>query len=198
MKIQNKNKDFLKFAGIYCIYNTINHKYYIGSSINIKRRLSEHCWLLNNNKHNNIILQRAWNKYGVENFEYLILNGTCTNTVELLEIEQSLLDTLKPEYNILKSTSNTRHGIKNSKETSARISKRNRGHKYNQEQLIRRSLHNGRNIEITQYDLQMNPIKTFRSKAEAAKVLNLDVQGIHAVCMNRWKQYKKFIFKITK
>ena len=48
--------------GIYEIYNIKNHKRYIGSSINIERRWSEHLRSLNSNTHHSIKLQRAWNK----------------------------------------------------------------------------------------------------------------------------------------
>jgi len=62
----------MKITGIYGIYNFISHKWYIGQSINIKDRWSRHIRSLNNGKSSNK-LQRAWNKYGEENFNYEIL-----------------------------------------------------------------------------------------------------------------------------
>lgn len=56
-------------CGIYCI--TINDKKYIGSSINIKRRLIQHKSDLNNNRHCNKILQNLYNKYSSIKFEVL-------------------------------------------------------------------------------------------------------------------------------
>lgn len=60
-------------GGIYRIKNIINNKFYIGSSKNLSRRELEHETKLNQNKHYNKYLQRAWNKYGGEAFvfEYL-------------------------------------------------------------------------------------------------------------------------------
>lgn len=59
--------------GIYCIENKINHKKYIGQSIHIHRRWSEHKYALNHNIHDNDYLQKSWNKYGLDNFEFRII-----------------------------------------------------------------------------------------------------------------------------
>jgi len=50
-------------SGIYQIYNSITNKRYIGSSINVTRRLKEHLRNLSKNRHHNIHLQNAYNKY---------------------------------------------------------------------------------------------------------------------------------------
>ena len=60
-------------CGIYCIENLINHKKYVGQSIDIYNRWKDHKRKLNNKKHRNIYLQRAWNKYKEDNFEFYIL-----------------------------------------------------------------------------------------------------------------------------
>lgn len=59
--------------GIYIIINKLNNKAYIGQSINIKNRWRNHFQRLKYNHHYNEHLQRAWNKYGEENFEFSIL-----------------------------------------------------------------------------------------------------------------------------
>ena len=59
--------------GIYCIENNVNHKKYIGQSIHINRRWSEHRYHLNNNTHDNDYLQKSWNKYGPACFDFKIL-----------------------------------------------------------------------------------------------------------------------------
>lgn len=43
-------------SGVYQIYNPINNKRYIGSSINVERRLKEHLRNLKKNTHCNIML----------------------------------------------------------------------------------------------------------------------------------------------
>jgi group I intron endonuclease len=60
--------------GIYKIVNKINGKVYIGQSINIEKRFYEHRrGLSKKKKYINIYLQRAWKKYGSENFDFKII-----------------------------------------------------------------------------------------------------------------------------
>lgn len=60
-------------CGIYSIENIINHKRYIGQSVNVKHRWCSHKCDLNNGIHDNDYLQKSWNKYGAENFKFEIL-----------------------------------------------------------------------------------------------------------------------------
>ena len=85
-------------SGIYQIINKVNGKSYIGSSKNIKRRKQQHFSLLKKNKNHSKLLQRAFNKYKEENFEFIIL-ALCDEE-NLFKLEQYFVDTLKPEYNI--------------------------------------------------------------------------------------------------
>lgn len=51
----------------------MNNKWYIGQTVNYKKRKRDHLLCLNKNKHYNKHLQRAWNKYGKEKFEWVVL-----------------------------------------------------------------------------------------------------------------------------
>ena len=62
-----------KICGIYSIQNLVDGKYYVGESINLNSRLSNHRSLLKYGKHRNKHLQAAWNKYGGDNFEFKII-----------------------------------------------------------------------------------------------------------------------------
>jgi len=83
-------------SGIYKIVNKINNNLYIGSSKRLKRRWYIHKGQLRKNKHHSIYLQRAWNKYGEQAFEFIIIE----ETENLFEREQHWIDTLKPQYNV--------------------------------------------------------------------------------------------------
>ena len=71
--------------GIYCIKNKINGKVYIGSSNNIERRFKRHKTELNTKRHSNKYLEKAYIKYGEENFEFIILE--LCNEEELIQKE---------------------------------------------------------------------------------------------------------------
>lgn len=62
-----------KRSGIYCIEDLKNHRKYIGQSVNIFERHRKHICELNNGVHHNDYLQKAWNKYGSENFDFRVL-----------------------------------------------------------------------------------------------------------------------------
>lgn len=66
-----------KICGIYCIENLINHKRYVGQSKDIGARWRYHKSELRRNIHGNDYLQKAWNKYGEDNFQFYILEE-CT------------------------------------------------------------------------------------------------------------------------
>lgn len=82
-----------KISGIYQIKNLINGKVYVGSSVNIEYRFRCHKCRLNKNNHHSIYLQRTWNKYGEENFEFKIIELVDDENL-LIEREQFWIDEL--------------------------------------------------------------------------------------------------------
>ena len=79
--------------GIYQIVHTESKRFYLGSSQNIEKRWGQHKSDLRANRHHCVYLQRAWNKYGEEAFQFSILE--LTNLPR--EREQVLLDQLKEQ-----------------------------------------------------------------------------------------------------
>ena len=63
-------------SGVYRIKNIIEDKSYIGKSRNIEQRWKQHIGTLKSNKHINSKLQSAFNKYGLDSFEFTILEET--------------------------------------------------------------------------------------------------------------------------
>ena len=75
-------------CGIYMIRNKANGKMYIGQAVDIEDRWKRHTRVLKSDYHINKHLQRAWNKYGEESFEFNIL----------LECEENQLNTYEQYY----------------------------------------------------------------------------------------------------
>lgn len=96
-----------KICGVYKILNTINGKFYIGSSKDIESRWRQHKDALNQEKHGNPHLQCAWNKYKPHSFVFEIIEE-CSPEVQF-EREQYYLDTLSPfddnGYNVVRRIS---------------------------------------------------------------------------------------------
>ena len=93
-----------KRTGIYGIRCKVNGKIYIGqTNMNFGDRQGSHFSLLNNNKHQNKGLQSDWNKYGKENFEFIILHDL-KDGEDLDTLERSFISEYRAKdgiYNIL-------------------------------------------------------------------------------------------------
>lgn len=88
--------------GIYKIENVVTGDFYIGSSVNIRKRFDGHRTLLRNNKHFSAYLQNAWNKYGEDNFKFYVLEYLDCELKTLRRLEQEYLDKHLPVYNMSK------------------------------------------------------------------------------------------------
>lgn len=55
-------------VGVYLILNKVNRKVYVGSTVNMGKRLSSHRVALRKNEHNNTDLQNDYNVYGEDSF----------------------------------------------------------------------------------------------------------------------------------
>ena len=124
-------------SGIYAIINIYNDKVYVGSAVNYKLRWNSHRYYLNKNVHVNKHLQFAWNKYGKDAFEFIVLEH-CEKDKLILK-EQSWIDWLKPEYN-KRQIAESNLGIKHTKETLNKMSVIKVGKKHSEETKKKMSL----------------------------------------------------------
>lgn len=202
-------------SGIYCIRNLVNGKIYIGSSVKFKSRWKSHIKRLNTNKHGNDYLQKAYNKYGKDNFSFEIVSYV-ENKENLIKYEQYWLDFFKPEYNICKIAGSTL-GTKRTDAVKERMSLSskeyyknnihhakgkepwNKGKKHSAETILKLKLsHIGQEsfnkIEVFKYDLDHNFIEKFESMKDAANSCNgYNTNLRRSIKQN--KSYKGFIFK---
>jgi group I intron endonuclease len=118
-----------KRIGIYGIRNTINDKIYIGKTgMNFGDRWDSHKSLLKNGKHENQHLQRAWDKYGADAFEFIIVEEC---SVEDLDVKEKHWIKYYKErglsYNILDGGDGFNNlGTHLSEETKRKIGEKNR------------------------------------------------------------------------
>ena len=144
LEIECYRKDLLMNSGIYCIKNLINNKIYVGSSVNIEQRFTEHKHGLNNNTHHNSHLQRSLEtkkkmskaqKGKIISFEQRIkisnsLKGNKLSEETRIKIGKKSAGRLHSEETkakIGKSNSISLKGSKLTKETKDKISKALRG-----------------------------------------------------------------------
>lgn len=82
-------------TGIYIITNLINGKQYIGQSIDIKRRFTDHRTISHEtNRH----LKNALTKYGTQHFQYDVLEECPPDKLD--ERERFWIKTIRPAYNV--------------------------------------------------------------------------------------------------
>ena len=133
--------------GVYKILNTVNGKFYIGSSVDIEKRFKQHRTDLNKGIHNNTYLQNAWNKYGANNFEFIVVE--CVDDIKILRdretyyIQKTQCTNHNIGYNLL-ADANIGLGVRASVEVREKISKActgskngNYGRKHTDEELKR-------------------------------------------------------------
>lgn len=106
-------------CGIYKITNTANGKFYIGSSVRLKQRASQHWNRLRRGVHVNKHLLAAFEKYGEELFRFEVIEACEPDVV--LQREQHYIDTLRPQYNKCPVAGNTT-GYKHGPEALAKMS----------------------------------------------------------------------------
>ncbi len=124
-----------KIKGVYEIFNTVNGKRYIGSSVNIKIRWRGHTATLKSGKSQSIKLQNAWNKYGEQSFKFNIVEVVDGNKEILYKREQywmDFYDSVKNGYNMCPASGSVA-GIKRSEETKAKLSKAITGKQHSEE-----------------------------------------------------------------
>ena len=191
-------------CGIYKITNKINNKVYIGQSVGVYFRWYHHKWELRNNRHFNIHLQRAWNKYGEDNFEFDIIELCLPE--ELYDKERFYIS----KYNSMVLGYNHNEGgigWRHTDETKRKISEANKGKIYSDKTKKKMSdankgrivsdetkqnlsiSHRNRSKEILQIDLEGNIVREWSGLYQIREELSIDTRTIGGCCKKEAKRY---------
>ena len=117
-------KDSRDKSGVYMWKNNLNGQFYIGSSVDLKRRFTSYFNLNYLIKESRLYLHRALLKYGYSAFSLYVLEY-CEKDYTL-EREQYYFYLLKPSYNICPTAGSTL-GTSHSEDTKESISKSKKG-----------------------------------------------------------------------
>lgn len=92
-------KENRNLSGVYIFIHKESNKIYIGSSLNIGRRLYGYFSKYNLIKNKTMVICRALLKYGHSQFSLGILEYC--NSIDRIERENYYINEFKPEYNVL-------------------------------------------------------------------------------------------------
>lgn len=198
-------------SGVYIIFSVKDEIFYIGSSKNIKKRISTHIRSLSKNTHYNSLLQTHYNEYGQDNLIYSIMYiGE-----DYLEQEQRFIDTLNPYFNLAKDAKAPMKGKKHTEKTKQHLSKVHKGNKYclglkwtteQRNKILKKKIGSKRSnqtkLKMSQTAKKVNSISRidrakqmkqiidnkgniFNSLTEAAKFWNISISGVCDILKKR-------------
>lgn len=164
--------------GIYKIQNTITLQIYIGLSNDIIKRKKSHISSLLNNKHDNKHLQRSFNKYGINNFQFTVLDSNKNySKIHLSYLEKFYIKKYK-SFNKKVGFNKTLGGEKGCL-----------GYNHTKDNLIKISENNKQNKRIKVFGIE------YRSISEAIRILDLkeNHRTVSRRCLNKnpkWKDWE--------
>lgn len=160
-------------GNIYYIKNKINDTYYIGQTSQLNKRWSHHKSDLNNNRHHNCLLQRDWNKYGEDNFEFKSVE-TC-DVATLDDREQKWIKFFSSKNHVYNQCIGGKGIV---------------GYEHSENEIFKmRHIQNPKSVLQLDKDLQI--VHKWDSCSHAGKTLGLYIRGIRSCCERQ--NYQKTI-----
>lgn len=114
----------MKYCGVYTITNRRTGRVYIGSSVDVVKRLRDHRYALRTGTHKNSRLQHSFTKYGEDTFDFEVLEvvpSEFLRSTEQFWVNMCAACNPKHGYNIMPNTALVA-GTRRSKTTKSRIS----------------------------------------------------------------------------
>ena len=199
-------KDNNEKVGVYCWFNNVNGKFYIGSGDPLYLRLSDYYQDWYYIARANVYIVRALSKHGMANFSLVILEYTTSDN--LIKCEQKWIDKLNSEYNLNKLAGNSSDyvhtpesiekmrtlalGRKHNEEVKKLMSESRKGvnnnffgKKHTEESIdliraaaFKRTKLSKPGIEVEITDLETKLTTTYESIRKAAKDINSDIKSL--------------------
>lgn len=125
---KNIYKELRKKAGVYVFINNKTNDLYVGSSINLTRRMVSYYYYYNSDKPSQIVIIRAMKKYGLDNFSLGIKEFCASNPKICIDLEQKWIDHYEPKFNVLTVAGNSsgyKHNIDTINKLKEKLRKEN-------------------------------------------------------------------------
>lgn len=194
-------------SGIYTITNLTNGKIYIGYATNMYRRRDWHYCSLRAGTHANVHLQAAYNKYGIENMQFEILERADVEFLPSLEhywcnlvgchdrlIGYNIRVT-HPNNKVPNVSLETRARMRASqlgkvrdREAVEKTRAKNKGQKRDPAQVASRAFKKRtslKNKHVLQFDKEMNLLVEWNSASEIQRCLGYPNSTISACCSRK-------------
>jgi len=194
--------DILKFikgkAGIYMWKNKLNGKKYVGSSVDLRRRLLEYYNVNRLINEESMPISAALLKHGYQNFSLTVLE--ICDVYSLMSREKHFFEVYSPEYNILKIPGSPSRGSgwKHSEATIENMRAAAKIKCKSPENLAKMSAAQSNSIQVEVTDLETNTSSTYHAIRTAARALCIDRRYIeHYIYLNQAKPVLgRYIFKL--
>lgn len=133
----------LKLCGIYAIEVVRPNKpsvFYVGQTVDLDERIKQHLRAFRRGDHDNVPLQRAFNKYGEASFSFDLVVPVVREKTELTRFEQDTLDQFIRDHgadrvkNVMRECVDSHLGVKRRPESIAKLAAATRGQKRTPEQ----------------------------------------------------------------
>lgn len=151
-------------GGIYLWVNQNNGHFYVGSTLNFYSRISSYFYLTGAYG----IILKALTKYGFDSFTLVLFFLPDATKDIVLHLEQSVLDTWKPEYNI-QPLANSSAGRPLSEETKAKLSAYRKGKKQSEETKAKIAASVGKGLANATYN-RGNPVYLYKVHSQGLEI----------------------------
>ena len=202
--------------GIYKITNEKTNKIYFGQSLNMNRRKYQHFYLLSKGIHPNPYLQKSYNKYGKNYFNFSIVEECLAEELNKREyywvnlfnttnknfgynskiIDLEGICKLSEDTKLKMSNSQKKRIFKMSREHKDKIIQNNKSRKGNLSQKTLNKMSLSKSKVIIQYSKDNDFIQEFKSITEANIKTGISISNISNCINNKRKTAGKYKWKL--